>query len=66
MPELIYVKNMNFKTQMTHENILTTPTQKTALIAASTAFPPSFKTATPMSEHRLFSEATAPCSASMR
>ena len=39
---------------------------KEAAIAASTAFPPSLRTSTPISEHLLFSVATAPLRASMR
>ena len=40
--------------------MFTTPEHKVAAIAASTAFPPSLRTSTPMSEHLLFSDATAP------
>jgi hypothetical protein len=50
----------------TYENILTTPTQRVVAIAASTAFPPSFKTSTPIFEQRTCSLATAPCLASIR
>src|ERR1700684_2268527 len=48
---------------LTHKNILTTPIQNTVLTAASTAFPPRLSTSTPISEHCLFCEATAPCRA---
>jgi len=43
-----------------YENMFTTPMQKVVAIAASTAFPPSFRMSIPIIEHRLFSEATAP------
>jgi hypothetical protein len=45
---------------LTHEYILTTPIHSTALTAASTAFPPCLSTSTPISEHSLCCEATAP------
>lgn len=45
---------------LTHEYILTTPIHSTALTAASTAFPPCLSTSTPISEHNLCCEATAP------
>lgn len=50
----------------THENMLITPTQNVVLIAASTAFPPRFKTSTPICEQTAFSLATAPCFAFTR
>jgi hypothetical protein len=52
--------------EQTHENMLTTPVQNEALMAASTAFPPSFNTSTPIFEQRSFSAATAPWSAIIR
>ena len=51
---------------MPDENMLTTPMQIVAAIAASTALPPCLSISTPMIEHLSFSLATAPCSAWIR
>jgi hypothetical protein len=61
---------MNFRNKTcipkTHENMFTTPVQRVALIAASTAFPPCRNVSTPIFEHSSFSAATAPLCARMR
>ena len=44
----------------THEYILTTPIHSVALTVASIAFPPCLSISTPISEHSLCCEATAP------
>jgi hypothetical protein len=45
--------------------MFTTPIQNVVATAASTAFPPSFRTSTPIFEHDSCSLATAPCAASI-
>src|SRR5258706_12937389 len=51
---------------MPDENMLTTPMQTVAAIAASTALPPCLSIFTPMIEQLSLSLATAPCSAWIR